>query len=163
MIYLAKEDKILILGCGAIGGFISGKLCCSGYEPVVITHNKTITNSIKQNGLKIIEGNHEERIRIEVFTSLSELDLEPHSFDYIFLTMKATDLIPAIKEVSALLKEEGAFVTFQNGVVQDFVHDLISDTKIIVSVVVWGATMISPGIYKKTTVGKTVIGEFVSA
>jgi 2-dehydropantoate 2-reductase len=50
-------------------------------------------------------------------------------------------------------------VTFQNGIVEDAVGEVVGLKRVVSAVVGWGGEMRAPGVYRKTSPGKTFVGE----
>ena len=48
------ELRLLLMGCGSVGGVIAGRWIKAGYDVTIVTHNETITQAIRTQGLKLI-------------------------------------------------------------------------------------------------------------
>ncbi|MBN1947036.1 MAG: 2-dehydropantoate 2-reductase [Bradymonadales bacterium] len=152
-------ERILIEGIGGIGGVIAARLVRAEYQPVLVTHNDEITAAINTHGLRVTTPRDVMVVPTRAYTSIEEVaSLGP--FDAAFLMMKATSLLDAARETKPLLQPEtGFFVTFQNGIVQDALVELVGAGRVLSAIVGWGGTMQGAGIYQQTSEGTFHIGE----
>ncbi len=149
--------RIAIIGIGAVGGVIAAKLM--DLNPVLISKNENITNSIKKEGLKFKDFKSKTiiaRCCPQIYTSFG---FEKEKFDVIFLCTKATEIESVAKESLKYLSESGFVVTFQNGIVEERLKEILPPESIIGAIVGFGATMHSPGFVEMTSKGEIVIGE----
>lgn len=150
--------RILLAGIGGIGGVVAGKMREAGYSPVLVTKNAKITEALRRDGLRLVERGGERKLGVRAFTTLEEAAGDS-PFDAAYLIMKATGVVEAAVAAAALLAAEGYVVTFQNGIVEDAVGEAIGVGRVVSGIIGWGATMHAPGVYEKTTPGKTFVGE----
>ena len=151
-----SSSRILILGCGSVGGIIAGGLLRKGYKLTLIAHNEQITQVLNEHGLRVATPDGSWEIPAPAHR---ELDETMGLYDIVILAMKATSVEAAAERVRDYLSPEGYVVTLQNGVVEDKVASILGRDKVIGGLVGWGATMQGPGIYEMTSRGETVIGE----
>jgi len=151
--------RILIEGVGGVGGIIAARLTAAGYDPVLVTGNAGIAETITKNGISAKTTTEEFHVLARAYESLDALD-EEEPFDAAFLIMKANPVVEAAKKTLGFLREDGGYVvTFQNGVVEDAVAGAIGAERVVSGIIGWGATMHSPGVYEKTSGGQIHIGE----
>lgn len=149
--------KILIAGVGGIGGPLAADLIRNGVDVDLLTGNLQITEAIRKAGIRVSKFNGEEfSVNARAFTTADELS---SSYDSIFLIMKAYSVRDAIKETQSLLKESGFFVTFQNGVIEDQILDLIPEERLIACTIGWGGSIVGSGVYQRTSDGVNIVGE----
>lgn len=152
------QFRLLIEGIGGIGGVLAAGAIDAGYSPVLITGNAEITRAIAEQGLRVRTPERELRLPAEAHTDLDELDPAAR-FDASWLVMKATSVCEAARRTCAHLAPEGYLVTFQNGIVEDAVGEIVGRERVVAGIVGWGGTMHAPGCYERTSGGKTLIGE----
>jgi len=152
------EKRILIEGIGGIGGVVAAKMIRDGRSPTLVTSNPEITEAINRSGLDLTTLSQEFIVPARAFTSLSELP-SGAKFDAVYLLMKANGVVDAARESLPLLAKDGYVVTFQNGIVEDSVARVVGPERVVSAVIAWGGEMLSPGVYEKTSVGKTFVGE----
>jgi 2-dehydropantoate 2-reductase len=152
------RERILIEGIGGIGGIIAAKMIRAGHSPVLVTHNLEITEAIDRGGLDLTTSKEQFIVPARAFTSLADVPRDD-GFDAAYLLMKANGVVEAARQSLAVLKPDGYVVTFQNGIVEDAVGEVVGPERVVGAVVGWGGEMRAPGIYQKTSPGKTFVGE----
>ncbi len=148
-------SSVAVAGCGAIGGIIGGFIW-NKIDTVMICKNPEITQAIRTHGLYVKGARGNWRFNPRAYANFSD---QRDKFDIILLTMKATALKDAVKDAQNYLKPDGFMVTFQNGVVEDQITDVISPEKIVGGIVGFGGTMHSPGVVEMTSKGELILGE----
>jgi len=107
--------KILVIGAGAIGGFVGGMLAYHGHQ-VTLLGRPAPMQQLAQTGLTIQYPQRPPLVaRPQTISQLIEL---PHStFDFILLTVKAPDVAQAIAQLqtSPLTIDQTYLVSLQNG------------------------------------------------
>ncbi|MFW5747996.1 MAG: ketopantoate reductase family protein [Chloroflexota bacterium] len=151
-------ERILIEGVGGIGGVVAARMIQAGYGPTLVTNNEEITRAINTGGLRINSPEGVAVVRARAYTRLDEIGDEG-PFDVAFLIMKANSVVEAAQATVPLLAPEGFVVTCQNGIVEDAVGAAIGDERVLAAIIVWGGTMHAPGVYERTSIGPSVIGE----
>lgn len=154
------DEKYLVMGIGSVGGVVASEMTRDGYRPDLVTHNPEITRAINANGI-LFSTPDEEGVHIpaHAYTELAELP-EGRQYDAILLIMKTNDMLDAAEEARPLLKPNGYFVTFQNGIVYDELAKIAGRTRVVPAVVAFGSTMEAPAVYRRTTpVSRIYIGE----
>jgi 2-dehydropantoate 2-reductase len=149
-------ERLLLMGCGAVGGVIAGGLLQAGHPVTIVTHNEEITETIKADGLWMTTPEGKGAVAAAPHTHLDEV---AGPFDAVYLAMKATGVEQAARDVADLLSPDGYVVTLQNGIVEDRVADILGRERVVGALVGWGATMHAPGSYQMTSTGEMVVGE----
>jgi 2-dehydropantoate 2-reductase len=152
----SKGGRLLLMGCGSVGGVIAGGLLRAGYEVAIVTHNDEIAQAINADGLRLTTPEGRWTVPATAHTHLDEV---AGPFDAIYLAMKATEVEQAARDVADYLSPEGYVVTLQNGVVEDRVGAILGREQVVGALVGWGATMHAPGVYEMTSRGELVVGE----
>ncbi len=154
------NPRILMMGCGAVGGVLAAGLLGAGYDVTIVTRNPAISSAVASNGLHLVTPAGRRTLPAAICAdTCPDLAATQGAFDVVLLSMKATDVLEAAVEVAPLLDERGYVVTLQNGIVEDSVAAAIGSDRVVGAIVGWGATMHRPGIYEMTSRGETVIGE----
>lgn len=161
-----KNPRILLMGCGAVGGVIAGGLLHAGYHVELVTHNPTISHAIAEDGLRLTTPSGTRALPAAVCAdACPDLGGIDGRFDIILLAMKATGVEAAAAEIASRVAPDGVVVTLQNGIVEDRVSAVLeraapsSRSPVIGALVGWGATMHAPGVYEMTSTGETTVGE----
>lgn len=153
---VSEKGRLLLMGCGAVGGVVAAGLLRAGHQVTIVTHNDQITDAINARGLQVTTPEGQWAVETPVHT---QFDAVQGSFDVVFLAMKGTEVEQAARDVAGSLSPAGYVVTLQNGVVEDRVGHILGRERVVGALVGWGATMHSPGVYEMTSRGELVVGE----
>lgn len=154
--HASRGERLLLMGCGSVGGVIAGGLLQAGHEVAIVTHNDQIAQAINADGLRLTTPEGRWTVPATAHTRLDEV---AGPFDAVYLAMKATEVEQAARDVADYLSPEGYAVTLQNGVVEDRVGAVLGRERVVGALVGWGATMHAPGVYEMTSRGELVVGE----
>jgi len=152
----SKGGRLLLMGCGGVGGVIAGGLLRAGHEVAIVTHNEEISRAINADGLRLTTPEVQWTVPATAHTHLDETT---GSFDAVYLAMKSTGVEQAARDVAGYLSPGGYVVTLQNGVAEDRVGAILGRERVVGALVGWGATMHAPGVYEMTSRGEMVVGE----
>ena len=153
---VTEPERLLLMGCGAVGGVIAAGLLRAGHQVPVVTHNDQITEAIHSGGLQVTAPEGQWAVPATTHTHLAGVS---GPFDAVYLAMKGTEVEQAARDVAGYLSPEGYVVTLQNGVVEDRVGNILGRERVVGALVGWGATMRTPGVYEMTSRGELVVGE----
>ena len=110
--------RIAIVGAGAIGGYLGGRLSEAGLDVTFVVRGANL-EAIKRDGLRLtLEDGKEMHARRVRAVSIDEA--EPH--DYVLLTMKSHQVAAVAPQVPRLCHDRTAVVTLQNGVPWWYFH-----------------------------------------
>ena len=99
-----KEQRLLLMGCGSVGGVIAGGLLGAAYDLTIVTHNPRICQAITEERLGVTTPDGRWSVDAIVHTRLDEVE---RPFDVVLLAMKATSVEQAARDVAAYLAPEG--------------------------------------------------------
>lgn len=146
--------RILVIGCGAIGGTITAHLTEVGAEVTGVTTNEQIAAAVREHGFRV-EDDGERRVvpgRIEV-------GIPPGSrYDLVLLAIQPPQLEEAARAALPHLAEDGVMVVFQNGLCEERLAGIAGRERVVGSIVTWGASMPEPGVYQRTAAGGFTMG-----
>lgn len=151
-----SQNRLLLMGCGSVGGVIAGGLLRSDQHLSIVTNNDEITEAINSDGIRVCTPKDEWTVPAQAHTRLQDLQ---GTFDTVLLAMKATDVEQAVEDLGTTLSPSGTVVTLQNGIVEDRIGEMLGRDRVIGGLVGWGATMQEPGVYEMTSEGEVTIGE----
>jgi 2-dehydropantoate 2-reductase len=128
--------NILIVGAGAIGGFIGGQLAAQ--HNVTLFDRAPLVDAVRVRGLRIITPESEHTVtNLAAFTSLEDIFARrerthtPH-FDLVLVCVKAFDTSNAIELLRPYADRIDRFLTPQNGIDnEDLLGAAFGRTKII--------------------------------
>ena len=110
--------RICVVGAGAIGGLLGGKLAQSGVEVTFIARGATLA-AINAGGIRIVyEGGREERSAARATDDYGAAG----TFDVVLLTVKAHHLPAIAPSVASLLREDTVVLPMQNGLPYWYFH-----------------------------------------
>ncbi len=144
--------RIAVIGCGSLGGVIAGRLSLSYPGKVtIISRNREINSSIGKNGLVLIDQKAERK---SIPVSLIEKPEQcSKALDMAIVTTKIDSLFRVAKEILPFLSDTGKIVTVQNGLAGLDLKRELGHGKVLVTSVLWGASMLQPGVYEITAGG----------
>ena len=151
-----KGQRLLLMGCGSVGGVIAGGLVQAGHDLTIVTRNDEICQAVSTGGLRLTTPERQCTVPADAYTHMDQVE---GPFDAVYLAMKATEVEQAARDVAGYLAPQGYVVTLQNGVVEDRVAAILGRERVVGALVGWGATMRAPGDYEMTSRGELVVGE----
>ena len=146
--------RILVMGCGGIGGIVTASLLEVGADVTAVTTNEHIARVVAERGFQI-RGDGEPR---NVPGRISIGVPEGQRYDYVFLATQPPSVEQAAATALPHLRENGHFVVFQNGLCEARIARLAGPERVIGAIIAWGASMPRPGWYDRTSSGGFTIG-----
>ena len=105
--------RILMVGAGALGGFVGACLTRAGEELILLESNPARARLLNDAGLIITQtGKEEVSVPVRVVTSVA--DLAP--FDLIFIAVKTYQTAEAVRAVQGVAGPATWFLSMQNGI-----------------------------------------------
>lgn len=147
--------RVLVVGCGAIGGVVAAHLFEQGVDTTALTTNALIADAINGAGFTVRGEGALGHVRGSALRSLSP---RTQPFDYVLLATQPTQVEDAARTALPFLAEQGRMVCFQNGLCEERVGAIVGQDRTIGAIVAWGASMIEPGIYDRTSAGGFALG-----
>ena len=149
------SPRVLVMGCGGIGGIIASSLVERSVDTMVVTHNPAIADAITQRGFVVREP---AATRIVPGHAVATLPDGAGEFDFVLLVTQPPQLVAAARTAAAHLRAGGAMICFQNGLCEPYVEAVVGREHVIGAIVVWGGSMAEPGVYDRTSAGGFVLG-----
>ena len=139
--------RIAVMGAGAVGCFLGGKLAVAGEDVVFVARGERL-QALRAEGLRIVEGGAETLVRqIEAVESAEEVG----AVDAVLLCVKLFDLQAAIASLGPLLGPETFVVTTQNGVeAAANVSEAVGEERVVGGAVWVVASMTAPAVVECT-------------
>lgn len=156
----AARPRLLVVGCGGIGGIVAAHLLEQGHDVTALTTNPLIADAINVSGFRVRGDGGPGTVRGQALRALPK-DAAP--FDYVFLATQPPQVEEAARGALAALAPRGAMVCFQNGLCEPRVAAVAGDDRTFGAVVAWGASMVEPGVYDRTSAGGFVLGRLDGA
>jgi len=154
------RPRFLVVGCGGIGGLVAAHLFAHEHDITVLTTNTQIASAINAHGFRVTG---DERVSFVRGKAVTDLDPTTEHFDYILLATQPPHVEQAARDVQSFLAPRGAMVTFQNGLCEERIANIVGKDRVLGGVVAWGASMHEPGVYERTSSGGFVLGRMDGA
>ena len=151
----SRDLSFLVLGAGAVGGITAALLKKNGYDVEITCKYDDYAYLISEHGLNIKGVCGDFSVRIPAYSSARH---SKGKKDIILHATKAADLHDAAVEARSLLKDNGFFVSMQNGICEYELMSVAGAEKVIGCVTGWGATMESPGNLVMSSTGDFILG-----
>lgn len=154
--------RIVVLGCGGIGGVIAACLTRSGADVTPVTGNSAIASALRSDGFHVQdfagEGWSIMPVRAPRVTPADGDGGE--RFDLCIAATQSTTLAAALTEIRPYLAPGAKVVCCQNGLPEERAAQVLGRESILGCVVGWGASMIAPGRYRRTSAstGQLLLG-----
>jgi 2-dehydropantoate 2-reductase len=146
--------KILIVGCGAIGGLFAAALS-SVAKVTAFDANAENVRAINAQGLRII-GKIQQTARMKATDNLNEL--KGTVFDAVIFLIKSKMTAAALAQLRPVLAGNPALVTLQNGMGNAEVLLSVPDAVVIRGVTMNAGRYVEPGCVESLIEGKTWLG-----
>ncbi len=147
--------RFLVVGAGGIGGVVAAHLTEQGHDVTTLTTNAAICDAINSHGFRVRGEASPGTVR---GTAVREVARGSKPFDFVLLATQPPQVEDAARSAVANLAEDGAMVCFQNGLCEDRIAKIVGETRVIGAIVAWGASMVEPGVYDRTSSGGFSIG-----
>jgi 2-dehydropantoate 2-reductase len=151
----AAGCRILVVGCGGIGGIVAAHLSDLGQDVTALTKNQQIAAAVAEHGFRVRGESSPGTVRGRV---VIEVPSDDPPFDFILLATQPPQVEEAARATLPLLARDGRMVCFQNGLCEERVATIAGAPRVIGAIVAWGASMVEPGIYDRTSPGGFSIG-----
>jgi len=103
--------RVAVVGCGAIGGWLAGRLADAGVDVSVLARGATL-RALQQRGLRLQEGGVERCVQLPASDRPEALGLH----DFVILAVKGQAAAQAVPLAAALRAPQGKVWTAMNGV-----------------------------------------------
>jgi len=171
--------RIAIVGLGAVGGLTAAMMARAGLEVCALARGKTL-EAVRRNGLQLIEPGPDGEQRSQFPLEVSDNPRALGRVDLVVLSVKAPALPEVANSVAALLGPDTAILSAMNGVPWWFFHGLdaalagrrwqsidpdgslaarMPPSRVIGSVLHLGASTPAPGVVRRATPVRIIIGE----
>src|SRR5262249_24643569 len=138
------SPRILVVGCGGIGGIVAAHLSEQGHDLTALTTNLAIADAIAANGF-IVRGDGSPRtVRGRAARALPRWQ---RPFADILLAAHPPQVEEAATAALPFLAATGAMVCLQNGLCEERIARIAGPDRTLGAIVTWGASMIEPGVY----------------
>lgn len=148
--------RVLVVGCGGIGGILAAGLTELGAQVSCVTGNEPVARALNERGARVRELEGDRTVR--GMKAWATLPPGEGGYDYALLAVQPPRLDAASAEATPALGPEGRLVCLQNGLAEERLAPRVGSGRVVGAVVGWGASQIEPGYYERTSPGGFALG-----
>lgn len=132
--------KCAIYGAGSLGTVLGAYMTKGGIPVELVNRNRAHVDALREKGAHITG-------TVDFSTPVTAITPEEMTapYDAIFLMTKQLHNKEVVTFLKPLLAPDGVIVTFQNGIPEPGIAEIVGESHTIGCVVEWGATMDAPG------------------
>ena len=138
--------RTAIYGAGSLGTILGAYINRAGVPVELINRNKVHVEALNTFGAKIT-GTVEFTQKVTAYTP----DLMSGQYDILFLMTKQQNNKEVVQMLKGFLAPDGVLVTFQNGLPEMQIAEVLGEERVLGCTVAWGATMLSAGVCELTS------------
>ena len=132
--------KCAIYGAGSLGTVLGAYMTKGGIPVELVNRNRAHVDALREKGAHITG-------TVDFSTPVTAITPEEMTapYDVIFLMTKQLHNKEVVTFLKPLLTPDGVIVTFQNGIPEPGIAEIVGESHTIGCVVEWGATIDAPG------------------
>ena len=138
--------RIAIYGAGSLGTILGAYISKGGVPIELINRNKAHVEALKTGGAQVV-GTVQFSQKVIAYTP-EEMS---GKYDVIFLMTKQQHNKEVVTMLNDYLAHDGALVTFQNGLPEMQIAEILGEERVLGCTVAWGATLKEPGVCELTS------------
>ena len=138
--------RVAIYGAGSLGTILGAFISKAGVPIELINRNKAHVEAMQAKGAQVV-GTMNFNQPVVAYTP----DQMSGEYDILFLMTKQQHNAEVVQMLKGFLASDGVLVTFQNGLPEMQIADVLGEERVLGCTVAWGATMQSPGVCELTS------------
>ena len=138
--------RVAIYGAGSLGTILGAYISKAGEPIELINRNKAHIEALQTKGAQVV-GTVEFTQPVVAYTP-AEMS---GKYDIIFLMTKQQHNAEVVATLKDFLAEDGVLVTFQNGLPEMQIADILGAERVLGCTVAWGATLKEAGVCELTS------------
>ena len=138
--------RIAIYGAGSLGTILGAYINKGGVSVELINRNKAHVEALQKKGAQVV--GTVQFTQTVIAYSPEEMSGQ---YDIFFLMTKQQQNAEVVQMLKKYLASDGVLVTFQNGLPEVGIADILGEERVLGCTVAWGATMKEPGMCELTS------------
>ena len=138
--------RIAIYGAGSLGTILGAYISKTGVAIDLINRNKAHIEALQAHGAQVT-GTVQFTQPVTAYTP-AEMSGQ---YDILFLMTKQQHNVEVVTMLKEYLAPDGVLVTFQNGLPEVQIAEILGEERVLGCTVAWGATLQSPGVCELTS------------
>ena len=138
--------RIAIYGAGSLGTILGAFITKAGVSIELINRNKAHVAALKSKGAQVV-GTMQFTQPVVAYTP----DEMSGTYDILFLMTKQQHNHEVVQMLKNYLAPDGVLVTFQNGLPEMQIAEILGEERVLGCTVAWGATLKEPGVCELTS------------
>ena len=138
--------RVAIYGAGSLGTILGAFISKAGVPVELINRNKAHIEALKTKGAQVV-GTMQFCQPVIAYTP----DEMSGQYDILFLMTKQQHNAEVVQMLKNYLAADGVLVTFQNGLPEMQIAEVLGEERVLGSTVAWGATLQSLGVCELTS------------
>ncbi len=138
--------RVAIYGAGSLGTILGAYISRAGVDIELINRNKAHVEALNKNGAQIT-GTVQFSQPVAAYTP----DAMSGVYDVLFLMTKQQHNAEVVQMLKGYLAPDGVLVTFQNGLPEMQISEILGEERVLGCTVAWGATLQAPGVCELTS------------
>ena len=138
--------RIAIYGAGSLGTILGAYINKGGVPVELINRNKAHVEALQKKGAQVV--GTVQFTQTVIAYSPEEMSGQ---YDIFFLMTKQQQNAEVVQMLKKYLASDGVLVTFQNGLPEVGIADILGEERVLGCTVAWGATMKEPGMCELTS------------
>ena len=138
--------RVAIFGAGSLGTILGAYIGRAGEKIELINRNKAHIAALRENGARVV-GTVQFTQPVVAYTP----DEMTGVYDIVFLMTKQQQNKEVVQMLKNFIAPDGVLVTFQNGLPEVQIAEILGDERVLGCTVAWGATLQAPGVCELTS------------
>ena len=155
--------RIAVIGTGGVGGVLAACMTRAGGVVTPIARDAAVRAALADDGYRVTDRDGKPwRVAVSSTpaSTLAEAQArDARPIEAIVVTTQAPALEPVLREAAALIAPGTTVLVCQNGLPEARAKIAVPQARVLGCVVGWGASMVAPGVFARTSNGGLQLGD----